>query len=84
MRETVKRNHNYYWVWDYGAIVPFTLEFQDDDGEFLEKPKKILKSHIGRAELEEYIEVLKYALAKRKQWEEENLSNYEPKGSTHN
>jgi len=76
MKETIKKNHNYYWIWDYGSVVPFTLNYQDDDGEFLKKPQKIIKSHISKEELEEYIEVLKYALSKRKKWEEKNLTKH--------
>ena len=68
MRETIKKKYNNYWIWEYGAVVPFDYETKDDDGNLLKKPKIILKSHIGREELEEYIGVLQYALKKKKEW----------------
>lgn len=76
MRELVNRNQNSYWIYDYGAVVPFELDYTDDDGEFLDTPRQIDKGHIGREELEEYIEILKYALSKKKKWEEENLTKH--------
>ena len=74
MREKIKKKHNSYWIWDYGAVVPFQYETHDEDGELLAIRKQINKSHIGREELEECIEVLQYALEKRKAWEKLNTA----------
>lgn len=73
MKEIISKRHNNYWVWDYGAVVPFHYETMDEDGNLLKNPVAILKVHIGREELEEYIEILQYALEKKKKWLKENL-----------
>lgn len=69
----VRKKHNCYWIYDYGSVIPFFYEYIDEDGNVLKKSKEVHKGHIGREELEEYIEILKIALEKKKKWDRDNI-----------